>query len=335
MWRACLLYIVLAGCRSEQGFGVGLPGVTGPTDEELNLPPGEHEDRFLQAIVPESDVLFVVDNSNSMQGEQAQLAQNFPRFLDWFLDSGIDYHIGVVSTDMYDRDHAGLLRASEGYRWIDANTRAPRARFSDMASLGTDGANDERGRAAAYTAIELRGDLENQGFVRREASLHLVVVSDEEDGSGSQPISLGEFTNYLDSLRREPQAVTFSSIVGLDDPDASLLCNVEPGLEYLEITRAVGGVEWSICDANWGPVLDELGILAAGLTRDFFLSQKPVVDTLKVSVHEGKAVQEYPYPSEAWSYDELENRVSFVDLPPAGAEIRVHYTVEAVENTAP
>jgi hypothetical protein len=49
------------------------------------------------------DLLFVVDNSSSMQPYQAALAQAFPEFADAIVDalpSGVNIHVGVTSTEM-------------------------------------------------------------------------------------------------------------------------------------------------------------------------------------------------------------------------------------------
>ena len=46
------------------------------------------------------DVLWVIDNSCSMLEEQTTLINNFGAFIGYFLDSQLDWHIGVTSTDM-------------------------------------------------------------------------------------------------------------------------------------------------------------------------------------------------------------------------------------------
>jgi hypothetical protein len=322
-----LALLVVVGCNSERGFGNNLDGntATSSVPAPSDLPAGQQEDVFVQATSPKSDVLFVIDNSGSMEGEQDLLARNFPRFMDWFLDSGVDYHIGVVTTDMYDRAQTGLLRSSDGIRWLDPETPNPQTHFVDMAAVGIDGANDERGRAAAYTAIELRARTDNAGFLRDEASLHLVAVTDEEDESGRDPITRREFISYLQFLKDPPARTTFSSIVGPDESGND--CDAEPGTDYLEITRAVGGVERSICSDDWGSVLDELGFLAVGYRRDFYLSRTPAPGTLEVLVQTDASEVSMPEPSPEWTYRADVNAVSFdgTYLPPSSSVIRIRY----------
>ena len=54
---------------------------------------------FEQDEIDAVDILFVVDNSCSMGGQQTQLANNFSTFMNVFQASGIDYNIGFVTTD--------------------------------------------------------------------------------------------------------------------------------------------------------------------------------------------------------------------------------------------
>ena len=323
MFRICLA-LVLTACGSETGLGAELdPGLGLEYPPSPDLTPAEHEDVFAQILAEKADVLFVVDNSGSMRDEQARLGDNFPRFLDALLASGADFHIGVVSTDMYDPRHAGSLRPAGGERWLAPESERPEVRFANMVDLGIDGANDERGRAAVYTALELRAEERNAGFLREDADLHVMVFSDEEDESGGAPVSQGEFVDYLKSLKAPPHRVTFSSVVGPEDPPP--FCNAEHGTEYLGVTRSVGGFVGSICDEDWAPLLDELGLLASGLLRVFPLSETPIVASLRVQLEADLGVEDLP--PEAWAYDAGGNTVALEEAPAPGSLIRVRYRV--------
>ena len=320
--------VALVGCASD--FGIRADAERADFPDEQPLSPGEREDRFVQSPSDKSDVLFVIDSSGSMAEEQDALATNFPVFLAWFLDSGVDYHIGVISTDMYDPEHTGRLVSSEGERWIEPATVDADGRFAAMTRLGTDGANDERGRAAAYTALALRDDGANAGFLREDAFLHVIVVSDEEDNSGRSPVSVTDFVDFLDEAAPEPQGATFSSVVG---PPALLGlepfdCDAEPGWEYLEVTRRVGGVARSICDDDWAGILEDLGFVAIGLRRSFHLQRPAVPRTIEIGIEVGE--ERFVPPIDDWTYDVLLDAVVFADraLPPPGAVLYVRYVVD-------
>ena len=57
---------------------------------------------FLESVNHKLDLLFMIDNSNSMEPKQASLQQYFPNFIQPLKDlpSGIDLHIGIVTSDM-------------------------------------------------------------------------------------------------------------------------------------------------------------------------------------------------------------------------------------------
>lgn len=311
-------------CRSDVNFEpvVVLP----PQPNPLDFATPVQVDRIQQATIPLVDVLFVVDNSCSMDVEQASLAANFPAMLDWFIGSGLEYHIGVVSTDMNDPLHAGRLQGPSGLKWVDPLTEGPEAVFASMVQMGTTGHWEEQGRAAAYTAIELLGDTENLGFVREGAGMHITVVSDENDDSGESPISRGEWIDYLQGFRWSERLVSSSSIVG---PITGCPEIGSPGTEYTAVTAEVGGVFWPICSDDWSAILDDLGFIATGLSREFFLSRLPVVDTIVVREEAAGGVRDFLQDVD-WVYDPERNSVQFIEyIPEPLSIVELRYEVLA------
>ena len=135
--------------------------------------------------------------------------------------------------------------------------------------------------------------------MRDGAGLHITVVSDEDDASGDSPISRAEFIAYLQNVRFGQRKVSFSSIVG---PLAGCADIGEPGTDYIAVTRQVGGVFWPICEPEWTQILDELGFLAVGLSKEFFLSQRPVPGTIQVVVEAPGGGSQKLAEGKAWTY---------------------------------
>jgi len=330
--RPFLSFVVLCiGCARDVAISPDPETVDLPRSQPID--PRVNVDRVVQVTIPSVDILFVVDNSCSMEEEQVALSTNFPAMLQYFVDSELDWHIGVVSTDMNDPLQGGRLRAADGLRWLDAETEAPGDAFSQMVSLGVTGSGNEQGIAAAYSAVELlaRDDGPNAGFVRPEAALHITVISDEDDSTnrpgGSGLISRSEFVEYLRTARPSGRYTSFSSIVG---PTTGCAEIGEPGSDYMAITRQVGGVTWPICTDNWSQALDELGFLATGLNREFFLSRTPEPATITVSVVlEDGTVQQFE--RDDWDYRELRNSIRFVDHTPEPLSV---VTIEYVERAS-
>lgn len=70
-------------------------------------------DVFQQQRKNTVDVLLVVDNSCSMIEEQKKLAQNFSSFIQYFDGTGVDWQLGVITTDMESEKARGHLVGGE------------------------------------------------------------------------------------------------------------------------------------------------------------------------------------------------------------------------------
>lgn len=284
---------MVSGCQEYAIYNAN--GGAGAGDAPTLETPRQ-QDVITQTTIPEVDILWVVDNSCSMADEQARLSSNFGSFIQFFVNSGLDWHIGVVSTDTAASGHSGKLQRSPtaGSRFLSSemDDNVVIAGFQEMVDLGTNGSADEKGIRAAWLALSMpSADLQstNAGFYRDGASLHIVTITDEDD-YGAVP-SRGEFINYLQTLKpRSEIPVTYSSIVG----PAPNGCNggsynngADHGAEYLAVTAAIGGITESICATDWQPVLEELGLQAAGLKTEYFLTEVPVPGTVEVWVVDG------------------------------------------------
>lgn len=243
------------------------------------------EDRIVQVAQPKVDVLFVVDNSCSMSEEQQRLAANFPVFMNYFIGSGVDYHMGVTSTDMDSSaaGSSGKLKAVAGTRFISEETVNPIQVFGQMTSLGTNGFYEEKGRSAAYTTIEVKRDVPaNEGFYREEASMHFIFVSDEEDQSGGNPVTRQEFIQWMRALKWAPEFTVAHGIYFI--PGTSCPDSDTPGVEYNAYVNQTGGTKQNLCAQDWGPFIDELGLQTSGLKREFFLTKIPVTTPWTINV---------------------------------------------------
>lgn len=304
------MFSLVIGLIACQEYNLQGPNTVVATYNPPSLEAEPRTDRITQVTVPAVDVLFVIDNSGSMAEEQKNLRDNFESFMRYFTDSGLDYHVGVVSTDMDNRQESGRLISDGSTRYIDntSTAQAAVASFRERANLGTMGSPDERGKDAAYTALTKESSTTNAGFYREEAVLSIVVISDERDYSRN--VSVAEFVSWMNSLKPEDEQTWFSSIVG---PKGGC-STAEEGVGYLEVTRQVGGVDFSICESDYSSVLEELGMQAAGLKREFFLSVVPAPETISVSVTtEG---EEDSFKDSEWSYDGVRNSITFQSFVP-------------------
>ena len=169
--------------------------------------------RVVQADSPvKLDLLFMIDDSPSMSEEQANLARNFPRLIEALknLPAGFpDLHLGVLSSDMgagaaslvgacaSSLGDRGVLQvrsgcgldASKGRYLISKNGGTQNnfegdiaSVFACLASLGTNGCGFEHQLQSVRVALS--GFVaDNVGFLRSDAHLAVVYITDEDDCS--------------------------------------------------------------------------------------------------------------------------------------------------------
>ncbi len=161
------------------------------------------------------DLLFVIDDSGSMAEEQASLATNFYRFANVLenVEGGLpNVHIGVVSTDVGagpydipgcrgDGDGGRLQSSARGNcqppdgAFISDVALADGSRvrnysgdladtFACIAELGTSGCGFEQPLEAMKRALD-GSNPENASFLRDDAVLMVVIISDEDDCSAA------------------------------------------------------------------------------------------------------------------------------------------------------
>ncbi len=288
---------------------------------------GARTDRFVQTREGPVDVLFVIDNSCSMAQEQRAIVRNFASFIS-IADQGLaDYQLGVITTD-----GEGLLEPADAPLSERIVSRAsqpnPSGHFSRIGVVGVDGSGSERGLLAARNALSperLQGP--NFGFLRDDARLSLIFISDERDQSPGEP---QEYASVFRRLKGgDPSAVSASVIAG-DLPDGCVGADGErasPAPRYHELARNLGGGVVSICTEDWSRDLATLSKLAIGLRASFALTQRPDGDGLQVDVNGRESPRLNPDGSERWRYDEDTNSVAFAQsvIPASGSTVEIRY----------
>jgi len=152
------------------------------------------------------DLLFVIDNSGSMADEQINLVNSFPDFVSEMqakLVNTESYHVGVITSDsnIYNSapcNQQGALVTKTGGMSSSNMTCSPYAsgknymnemdqlgqKFACAGQVGTGGDGNEQPmqtmQQALSPAMNAPGAC-NDGFIREDALLVIVVITDEED----------------------------------------------------------------------------------------------------------------------------------------------------------
>lgn len=266
----------------------------GPRFDVASMPDAsEPQEETCEAV----DFLFVIDNSSSMGDNQDNLVANFPAFIDGIEAALVNVdslHVGVVSTDHNGygpnvsgcNDLGGLIVRTGGNHSSDA-TCGPYAEghnfmteaddlsttFSCAAKLGTSGSNSEVPIDALRRAIDggLAGPGEcNEGFLRDDALLVVVIITDEPDGPGDpengglfpDPISGGTPMQWYESVVALkfgiPENVVMMSLVHDPDGACAPTSNQDAYRNITDFTRMFGdnGFVGGICE-DYGPLFEQ------------------------------------------------------------------------------
>jgi len=213
--------LVACGPAVRPGGGDAGTADAGPGfDADQQFPP----DDSMPATCDKIDVLFVIDNSGSMDQEQQNLIANFPQFISVLDASGLDYRVGVTTSgrdyewtmatplgpipqDQDGGDNGKLLEPAAcnmSHKWIDKTDPDPATKFSCVANVGVGGPSREMPLGAIRDAFEDRiVDGTNAGFRRSDALLALVILTDENDCSYEQSVNLA-FGQTLCQTGTEP-----------------------------------------------------------------------------------------------------------------------------------
>jgi hypothetical protein len=200
-------------------------------EKPVLMPEATYVKNFQQSVNRNVDLLFMVDNSSSMRLSQTNLLNNFPTFMTALQNApqGLpNIHVAVVSSDMGAGDgsiagcnstggNQGIFQYTaqgsctnsnlqQGATFISnvggqANYTGNLADvFTCIAALGEGGCGFEHQFASVLRALGADGQgapAENQGFLRPEAYLGVILITNEDDCSAAPGVPLFDTTANL------------------------------------------------------------------------------------------------------------------------------------------
>lgn len=286
------------------------------------------------------DILLVVDNSGSMANYQSKLGQNFDAFISWFVQGNVDYQIAVTTTD--DGNDVDISNPARG-RFVgpiikgSMDPTAADALFRSEVNVGTSGSSVECGLKGAYLALTDPGLLasDNAGFVRDEADLSIVFVSDEDDSS-TWPVN--DYINAFFEVKghRDRNVFNASALTVTDEGpcNADQAAASSPGTRYVDVAAQTHGLIGNLCDSDFAHIVTDLSLATSRMTDTYILSSEPDASTLRVTVQlEDGTTNEIPCDAGDWTYQRVTDPdgehpavvFSLDKLPPLGSRLTIRY----------
>lgn len=274
------------------------------------------------------DFLILVDNSPSMLKYQNRFSAEVPAMVDSLKAAGIDAHFAIITTTMNDKTGGRFVGTP---RFISSATKDLATVLQSRIKLGENGSNVERGFEAILASLSSEYlATEGAGFLRSEALLSLILLTNENDYSDMSPLKVAE---YLDQLKPPIQAqrTTYRNWVanhlGVLDLEGSCKSTQdfnEPSDEYVALADYSGGIKASICDTSFGGAVANIQKRLIEVMTDFPLDRQPLVETIKVYV-DGKLIPNDPV--DGWTYETEGNLIRFhgQSLPNPEAKVTIDF----------
>lgn len=342
--------VFLAGCDPvgrENGRGSAVPGVAPPILSPVEIKPPRIDrspvarvelidpprvDSIQVDLLRQSDgvvdILWVVDDSGSMTNERATLVGNFNRFVQELLNLRVDFQMGVTSIVASD---GGRLRGMT--KIITNMTTDPRRVFEQNTTFPSSRSRWEQGlrmTELGLTSPNIDSGQPNAGFLRPNAALAIIVLTNEDDSSFGTTDHYARVFRALKGKGNE-NLVSFSVIGGslpngCVSPGESGLygSTADPAVRYGEVATKTGGIIGSICDASFEQTLIRIAQALNTLKRVFPLTLPPIANSVSVTVNGAAIAQD---PVNGWQYRADTNSVVFLGnyVPPPGATVRLQY----------
>ncbi len=262
---------------------------------------------------PQVDILFIIDNSMSMDDDQVKLSQNIDRFVAGFAQNEVlDFHIGITS--VYDTQRFGILT-----EYDEQNNRYPNGQLRPLKTEDGQGVLLDRppylSRGDSDYLGVLRSSLKlgvqplveggpefeeslspivsafsesmlmgpNAGFYRPEAHLAIVLITDANDLSPN--FTPQQVAQFLRSLKDDPAMERFSTYGVISPTDSG--CAKDPSGDPIaieEFLHETNGRILSLCETNYGDRLADFGIeiLKKATRKVIPLQHRPEFETIEV-----------------------------------------------------
>lgn len=299
-----LATFILSACASEN------PDRQAPPEDAIDFITVEGQ-KSAHLTDPKVNILFVVDNSGSMQSYQDKMAKNMKLFSDrFFKNNRIDYRIGVVP--IYDSKYLNdQTKYRSGFRkmnalaelvplkgldpqdqqnqlYITRQTINPQKVLQETVVIGTQwGPEAEESFSPVLAIANEKINLEkNQNFYQEDAHLAIVFLTDADDVTPG--LSGEDFYRQLIQLKHGDRSKILIAAALPNLNNSSSDCKKDGGgpVQAFPALLAVSGAIYAdLCSENFGARLADFGkyLVQRVASEKIALNFTPDIETLEVS----------------------------------------------------
>ncbi|MGZ3693991.1 MAG: hypothetical protein ACXWQO_07305 [Bdellovibrionota bacterium] len=303
------------------------------------------------------DILWVIDNSGSMYTKQQKLGLGFSSFASVFTTKNFDFHMAVATSDIRNAPvgQAGLFQSlpypyqhpTDPLRSLPANyvgANGPSFTILDnttpnlvnhftanaqVGDLGNANATILDGINLTLSSSLLSGA--NANFIRSDAHLAVIVVSDADDNDSTATVN--DVSTYLQTLKPDRFDVitrtykknfTVSAVVVSDPTDINCTMPFEDGIKFKAIAAATSGSVANICDANFAAGLTTISQKIAEAITEIPLGRVPDTSTLSITFNGISVAND---ATNGWTYVSSGNKIVFHGnaIPTDNTSIAINY----------
>ena len=265
---------------------------------------------FQRQTINGIDIIWIIDQSGSMTNDSDRIIAGIEAMLNSLPESG--WRLNIISTDPNSAlgyDLFPIIPGDSLDMLIDL--------FADMQNLS---GIDERGFSAIYNYLKYNDY--SDWWMREDAALLVVFVSDEDEQSTSDFPFVGDFADWFSSLKH-PGSTFVASIVNLSADET--VCNPIPtsdvvGERYTEAANNFNGAVIDICSNDWSQGVQD-AIDGTDPYEEISLTHVPAEGSVRVFLDGVDTIS-------GWYYDASRNIVVFEVIPDGGVLIEVAYIID-------
>lgn len=252
------------------------------------------------------DILFVVDNSPSMEGHQRAIAAQLPVMVEALNKLGMDYRFAVTTTSM---SSSQVNACAKDSRKLMGNTSyltaANISQLPERFVVGKNGCTRSAGLdAMAHVTSPAYLNSIGSDFMRSDALFVVNFITDSDDGSLEFGTEFGQpdkdskvFTKMLNQRKpafEDGSRAWLANFVGIMttgencDPFGG---QVFVGRRYFDLVDASQGVKSSLCDLDLAKTVSNIKARIVDHLKSYRFKEEPNKDSIQVLIA-GKPVHE-------------------------------------------